>query len=93
MSMAAVAESPKNMPAQAQVGYQQMPLSFLKAGAVAKVAKVRGKGEVHHHLENMGFVEGADVRVVSENGGNLIVQVKGASVALDKSSASKIITC
>ena len=44
-------------------GRHQMPLSFLKSGEVATVAKVRGKGEVHHHLENLGFVEGARVEV------------------------------
>ena len=48
---------------------------------------------MHHHLENLGFVEGADVHVVSEQAGNLIVEIKGAHVALDKSIASKIITC
>lgn len=72
---------------------QQMPLTFLRSGDRAKVSKVRGKGDVHHHLENLGFVEGADVRVVSENAGNLIVEIKGSQVALDKSVASKIITC
>lgn len=34
-----------------------------------------------------------DVHVVSEQAGNLIVEVKGAHVALDKSIASKIVTC
>lgn len=75
------------------VRMQQMPLTFLKGGDRAKVVKVRGKGDVHHHLENLGFVEGAEVRVVSEQSGNLIVEIKGAQVALDKSVASKIITC
>ena len=70
----------------------QMPLTFLRSGDAARVAKVRGRGEVHHHLENLGFVEGASVRVVSEQGGNLIVEVKGAQVALDRTVASKIIT-
>lgn len=72
---------------------QQMPLSFLRSGDRARIAKVRGKGEVHHHLENLGFVEGADVYVVSEQGGNLIIEIKGTQVALDRSIASKIITC
>lgn len=70
----------------------QMPLTFLRSGDAARVAKVRGRGEVHHHLENLGFVEGAAVRVVSEQAGNYIVEVKGAQVALDRSVASKIIT-
>ena len=70
----------------------QMPLTFLRSGDAARVAKVRGRGEVHHHLENLGFVEGAAVHVVSEQAGNLIVEVKGAQVALDKQTASKVIT-
>ncbi len=71
----------------------QMPLSFLKAGETATVAKVRGKGEIHHHLENLGFVEGAQVEVLSDQGGNLIVQVKGAQIALSQQAASRIVTC
>ena len=79
--------------AQASVRMQQMPLSFLKSGECARVVKVRGKGDVHHHLENLGFVEGAEVRVVSEQAGNLIVEIKGSQIALDRSIASKIIVC
>lgn len=67
------------------------PLTFLRRGDAAQVVRVRGKGDVHHHLENLGFVEGARVSVVSEQAGNFIVEIKGASVALDKSVAAKII--
>ena len=74
-------------------GRHQMPLSFLKSGEVATVAKVRGKGEVHHHLENLGFVEGARVEVLSEQCGSLIVQIKGAQAALSQQAASRIVTC
>lgn len=84
-SMGAVMEHP-------QISTAQMPLSFLKAGHSATIAKVRGKGDLHHHLENLGFVEGARVSVVCENGGNLIVEVKGAQVAINKQAATKIIT-
>ena len=71
---------------------QAMPLSFQKDGDVVEVVKVRGNHEIHHHLHNLGFVEGAKVRVVSEQGGNLIVEVKGARIAIDKTAASKIMT-
>ncbi len=85
-----------NMPASsarnAAVATQQMPLTFLRAGEEARVVKVRGKGDVHHHLENLGFVPGAALRVVSEHGGNLIIEVKGSQIALDRSAASKVIT-
>lgn len=91
MGNAMVADDRRCQTAGANVTCQQMPLSFLRSGEHAKVIRVRGKGEVHHHLENLGFVEGADVQVVSEQAGNFIVEIKGASVALDRSVASKII--
>lgn len=78
---------------EACVSRQQMPLTFLRSGECASVLKVRGGGETHHHLENLGFVAGAPIRVVSEQNGNIIVEVKGAQIALDRSAASKIITC
>ena len=69
-----------------------MPLSFLKSGEAARVVKMRCKGDLHHHLENLGFVEGAPLSVVCENAGNIIVEIKGAQVALDRSVAQRIIT-
>ena len=48
---------------------------------------------MHHHLENLGFVEGARVEVLSEQCGNLIVQIKGTQVALNQQVASRIVTC
>lgn len=74
------------------VSVQQMPLSFLKEGEAAKVVKVRGKGDLQHHLENLGFVEGADVKVVSGMAGDLIVEVKGAQVAIGRDAAARIVT-
>lgn len=71
---------------------QQMPLTFLRAGEGASVLRVRGNDELHHHLENLGFVPGARLEVVSEQGGSMIIQVKGAQIALDKAAASKVIT-
>ena len=72
-------------------GASCQPMTFLRRGDTAQVVRVRGKGDVHHHLENLGFVEGTKVSVVSEQAGNFIVEIKGASVALDKSVAAKII--
>lgn len=91
MSNAMVMESAHCTAGSVAPSCQPMPLTFLRSGDAAQVARVRGKGEVHHHLENLGFVEGAKVSVVSEQAGNFIVQIKGAQVALDKSVASKII--
>ncbi len=78
--------------AGAGASVQQMPLSFLQAGQVGHVVKVRGKGDAPRHLENIGFVPGAHVKVVAQQAGNLIVEIKGSQVALDKASAQKVIT-
>lgn len=67
-----------------------LPLAFVGAGNTARIEKVCGGEQMRHHLENLGFVEGACVKVVSETAGNLIVEVKGAQVALDRHVALKI---
>ena len=46
---------------------------------------------MRRHLENMGFVPGTDVTVVSVNHGNVIVNVKEARVAISKEMANKIL--
>ena len=66
------------------------PLPLLQSGENAVIVKVGGRGELHRHLETLGYVEGADVTVVSEAAGDLIVEVKGTQVALDRSVASRI---
>ena len=92
MENAMMAQGVENRSAEPRISGAQLPLSFVGTGNVATIAKVRGKGELHHHLENLGFVEGATVKVVSEQGGDLIVEVKGSHVALNRQVATHIIT-
>lgn len=67
-----------------------MPLTMAKVGEVASIRHVGGKDEIRRHLENLGFVAGADVTVISVNNGNLIVNVKESRVAISKEMANKI---
>ena len=67
-----------------------MPLTMAKAGDTVLIRKISGKDEVRQHLAELGFVVDSGVTVVSEIGGNLIVQVKDSRVALDKSMANRI---
>ena len=53
-----------------------MPLTMAKVGETITIHKISGKDEVRQHLAELGFVVDSDVTVVSEIGGNLIVQVK-----------------
>ena len=67
-----------------------MPLSMAPSGSENTVKKITGKDETRRFLETLGFVEGGRVTVVSEMGGNLIVNVKDARIALSKSMDSRI---
>ena len=68
-----------------------MPLTFSKPGERAQIKKIAAKDEIKRHLQNLGFVEGSDVSVIAENGGNVIVCVKDARVAISREMANKII--
>ena len=68
-----------------------MPLSMVKPGETNTIKKVGGKEETRRFLENLGFVVGGNVTVVSEIDGNLIVNVKDSRVAVGKDMAAKIL--
>ena len=67
-----------------------MPLSFATAGEENIIKKIGGKPEVKKHLENLGFVVGGAVTVIATLGGNVIVNVKEARVAISEEMAQKI---
>ena len=67
-----------------------MPLSLASVGDVNIIKQVSGKDGVRQHLAELGFVAGAEVTVVSELDGNLILSVKESRVALDKAMAMRI---
>lgn len=67
-----------------------MPLTFASVGEENMIRKVGGNPEVRAHLENLGFVAGGNVTVISAIGGNLIVNVKDSRIAISKEMAGKI---
>ena len=67
-----------------------MPLTMVRTGEKSIIRKVGGKEETRRFLENLGFVAGGTVTVVSETGGNIIVNVKESRVAIGKDMANKI---
>lgn len=67
-----------------------MPLTLANAGEENMIRKVGGNPEMKKHLEDMGFVAGGNVTVVSTIGGNLIVNVKESRVAISCEMAGKI---
>jgi len=63
---------------------------MVNTGEAMRIKKVGGKEETRKFLENLGFVVGGIVTVVSDIGGNVIVNVKDSRVAIGKDMANKI---
>lgn len=67
-----------------------MPLTLAEIGEENVIKKIGGKQEVKAHLENLGFLVGGAVTVISAIGGNVIVNVKESRIAISKEMAQKI---
>lgn len=67
-----------------------MPLSLAVVGEENTIKKIGGNAEVKQHLENLGFVVGGNVTVITALGGNVIVNVKESRIAISEEMARKI---
>ena len=67
-----------------------MPLTMAKEGEVNLIKKIGGREDPRRFLENLGFVVGGGVTVVSQISGNVIVNVKDSRVAISREMANKI---
>ena len=67
-----------------------MPLTMAKVGEPNTIKRIGGREETKKFLENLGFVTGGVVTVVSEISGNMILNVKDSRVAIGKDMANKI---
>lgn len=67
-----------------------MPLTFANVGEVSTIRKVGGNADTRRFLENLGFVSGAKITVLSQIGGNVIVNIKDSRVAVNAEMARHI---
>ena len=67
-----------------------MPLVLANSGEENIIRRVGGNAALKKHLENLGFVAGGNVTVISVNDGNLNVNVKESRIAVSREMAHKI---
>ena len=67
-----------------------MPLTMVEPGKPISIQRIGGKEEIKRFLENLGFVVGSDVTIISKIGGTVIVNIKNSRVAISKEMANKI---
>lgn len=67
-----------------------IPITLANTGEKNIIRKVGGNPDIRKFLENLGFVAGSAVTVISKISGNVIVKVKDSRVAVSKEMAQKI---
>lgn len=67
-----------------------MPLTLAPIETTNTIQKIGGNQETRHHLQNLGFVPGAEIVVLHKVNGNLVVSIKDTRVALNGELAKKI---
>ncbi len=67
-----------------------MPLALADIGEENIIKHIGGSPEIKKHLENLGFVVGGTVTIITSMAGNIIVNVKDTRVAINQEMARKI---
>jgi len=67
-----------------------LPVSLSSEGEKLIVKRITGTPQTKHHLENLGFVPGSEILIVSKNTGNLIVKIRDTRIALGQEMAARI---
>ena len=67
-----------------------MPLVIAPLDTIIHVVKVNADDKTKKHLESLGLVINSELKVTSSNGGNVIIEVKGVRLALNREIAMKI---
>ena len=67
-----------------------MPLTFANTDEQNTILKISGNPQTKKHRENLGFDPGSSITIISSIGGDLIVRVKGARIAISREMAAKI---
>lgn len=67
-----------------------MPLTLVDRGEARVIRRIGGRPEIRKHLEDLGFVTGGTVTVISTLNGNVIVSVKESRIAISREMAQKI---
>lgn len=67
-----------------------MPLTMVPVGEMSSIRRVGGNGETKRFLENLGFISGAEITVISAIGGSVIVNIKDSRVAINQDMARHI---
>ena len=67
-----------------------LPITMAAPGDTVLIKRIAGKDEMRRHLNELGLVEGEHIKVIQNNSGNIILQVKEGRIAIDEKAAMRI---
>lgn len=67
-----------------------VPLALAQVGEKNSIMRIGGNPKIKKHLEQLGFLPGSEITVVTKIKGNVIVNVKEARIAISEEMARKI---
>ena len=67
-----------------------LPITMAAPGDTVLIKRIAGKDEMRRHLNELGLVEGDHIKVIQNNNGNIILQVKEGRIAIDEKAAMRI---
>ena len=68
-----------------------MPIVLAPVNTLLRVTKILTDDKTKKHLESLGITINSQIVLISQNGGNAIIQVKDSRLDLDKTIAMKIL--
>ena len=70
-----------------------IPISMARVGDMGTIVSISGREETRKFPAGLGFTPGTTVKAVCEANGNMILDVKGSKIAIDRKMANKILFC
>jgi len=67
-----------------------MPLVVAPLNQVLTITKILVDEKTKRHLENLGILKNAQIMVLSQSNGDIIIRVKEGRLAINKDTALKI---
>ena len=67
-----------------------MPLYLAQRNQELRIVRITGNDSVKKRLQTMGFTVGASIKLVNQVEENVIVKIKGVSIALSHELAKRI---
>ena len=68
-----------------------MPIVIAPQDVELTIIKVLTDDKTKKHLESLGIVANSKITIISSNGGNIICNVKGVRLGLNRDVATKIL--